>query len=648
MRGLSTNALLLAFAALVSALLLDVFYASPLRQRIEDKFFDIRTRLAPNHVDTTNVGIVAIDEGTIDRLDGAAPHDVASGANAKPRNLSYEGLLAVVEAAMKTEADQIAVVMPPQIYPYTDPRAATFAALMEKDERLVLGTIGLSTKDQSPDLLPAAFRGIKDRLAKADVTRFYLRGIVRDFVVADAGELAFLPKLLAERSTPLNVKNLMREAHRQPDGKESIKLNYFNPRLLRTTQAEELVRRARAGLPLPEFNGQTLFIGYTTFRPWTSRDREATFVNSPWQTDGNDVDEGIPVVQVQALAYANIARAIWLSEPRPWVTALETLFLTVGTLLIWRFSVGFASLLFIGGWALVLLIHAALFAYANVDIPLADAALFSSLAMIAGALRRLGVEGRFRAEYEAIARAQAELAKVQERFLDRFAAELMAINHAAKTALEQGLGAVRLTAAGPAPNAFVRALGSCEELHDYLVGIQQFASLGGQELPRPPLAAVDVADVVTKVLRQFESRAEEAKVTLAPLFAAPLAASVSKALSQADPTLLAQIVYNLVSNAVKYSPTGGTVTIELKVEEGPDGGRVAIIVTDEGPGIAAEFHERIFEKFYRVKDDYVYKLKGHGLGLYLSRFFAEQMGATIAVDSAPGQGSAFTLALKMA
>ena len=69
-------------------------------------------------------------------------------------------------------------------------------------------------------------------------------------------------------------------------------------------------------------------------------------------------------------------------------------------------------------------------------------------------------------------------------------------------------------------------------------------------------------------------------------------------------------------------------------------------VKDQGPGIAPEFQGRIFEKFYRVKDDFVYKSKGYGLGLYLSRFFAQQMGADISVSSTLGEGACFVLALR--
>jgi signal transduction histidine kinase len=141
--------------------------------------------------------------------------------------------------------------------------------------------------------------------------------------------------------------------------------------------------------------------------------------------------------------------------------------------------------------------------------------------------------------------------------------------------------------------------------------------------------------VIEAVLRQFDSRKQETNLSFQVMAASPC-------LAYADRTLLTQIIYNLVSNAVKYSPAGSTIRIFAEAGDLD----VTVRVKDEGPGISPEYQERIFEKFYRVKDDFVYKHKGHGLGLYLSRFFAEQIGARISVASTPGEGAEFTLALR--
>jgi len=610
--------LLAPFGAVMAAALMYVFYASPLRNRIENKLYDIRIRVSPTFVKTSDVAVIAIDDASIAALDGPQATD-----------LSFDALRRVTAAALQTRAKAVAVLIPPQLFSYRDPQITWTVGLAQRDRRLFLGTFDLTTKNGADDAIPEVLRPALDRTVKADIDRWFRREIVRDFVVKQDKELPYLPYVLTQLAAPGRLAEV--DALPKVDGKSTVKLNYFDPGLLHQVRAEDLVKNPDAvGL-----DDRIVIIGYTTYRRWTAHFREATLVNSPWQVDGEDVEKGMPVVHVQAVALVNLLRGIWLHPVPTWVNVLHVLLLAGATLLIWRFSVGFAAFLFIGGWSLLLLVHALVIAGLSIYVPLADGALVSSLTMVGGALWRLSVEGRLRALHEARASSEAELAAVQDRFLNRFAFELAAINGKARAALERH--AALKEAPGPMREAFVRALGSCEELDDYLLGIQQFASLPslqGAAAPETELS-IDVMDVIDKVLCQFESRLSEARLTIAlhgdrPLFAV------------ADRTLTSQIVYNLVSNAAKYSPAGAAITVHVARE----GSRIVIRVKDEGPGIATEFHERIFEKFYRVKDDRVYKLKGHGLGLYLSRYFANQIGATIAVRSSPGHGAEFTLSLK--
>jgi signal transduction histidine kinase len=99
-----------------------------------------------------------------------------------------------------------------------------------------------------------------------------------------------------------------------------------------------------------------------------------------------------------------------------------------------------------------------------------------------------------------------------------------------------------------------------------------------------------------------------------------------------------QIVMNLLTNAIRYSPEGGEVWIRTDRE----GDLAALIICDQGKGIAPEDQERIFEKFERVDPS---EPGGTGLGLYIARRLARAMGGDIAVDSAPGQGARFTFTL---
>lgn len=99
-----------------------------------------------------------------------------------------------------------------------------------------------------------------------------------------------------------------------------------------------------------------------------------------------------------------------------------------------------------------------------------------------------------------------------------------------------------------------------------------------------------------------------------------------------------QILVNLIGNAVRYSPEGGMVWIRTE----RDGNQAAVIVADQGRGIAADDLARIFDKFERVDTS---EPGGSGLGLYIARRLARAMGGDVSVDSAPGQGARFIFTL---
>ena len=113
---------------------------------------------------------------------------------------------------------------------------------------------------------------------------------------------------------------------------------------------------------------------------------------------------------------------------------------------------------------------------------------------------------------------------------------------------------------------------------------------------------------------------------------------------QADETKLTQIITNLLTNAAKYTPSGGQ--IRLFAQEDAESGRVLVRVRDTGIGIpAAELH-RIFDMFARVEDGNLQRSAGLGIGLALSRELAILHGGSISVTSdGPGLGSEFVLAL---
>jgi signal transduction histidine kinase len=151
---------------------------------------------------------------------------------------------------------------------------------------------------------------------------------------------------------------------------------------------------------------------------------------------------------------------------------------------------------------------------------------------------------------------------------------------------------------------------------------------------RPVWREVDPAAAVQRALTGFEPAAEKRRLSFrveGPTGLAPF---------ETDPVLLQQILVNLLSNAVRHSPIGGTIRVVLS----RDGHGIDFAVQDEGPGIPVDIQERIFEPFERF--DTLSGL-GTGLGLPVSRRLADVLGGRLRVMSEPQRGATFTLSLPL-
>jgi PAS domain S-box-containing protein len=145
------------------------------------------------------------------------------------------------------------------------------------------------------------------------------------------------------------------------------------------------------------------------------------------------------------------------------------------------------------------------------------------------------------------------------------------------------------------------------------------------------LETTDVGRVVERVL----AAAEDGSLHR-------LVADVNGGLAaHADPDKLRQVLDQLVSNAVKYSPAGGTVVVTARRLDDA----VEVAVVDEGPGVPAAERERIFSKFYKAGEA---QGRGTGLGLFIAQGLVQEMGGRIWVDSEEGKGARFAFVLPLA
>jgi PAS domain S-box-containing protein len=237
---------------------------------------------------------------------------------------------------------------------------------------------------------------------------------------------------------------------------------------------------------------------------------------------------------------------------------------------------------------------------------------------------------------------EAQVRELEEanRHKDDFLASL---SHELRTPLNAILGFGRLIADGliDDPNELHEAAEDIVASGDLLLAqvndLLDMARVGAGRMT-VGAEAVDITDVCRSCERVLSplitAKRQELAIHIPP----------ETPLVRADAARLTQVVLNLLTNAHKFTPDGGSITVAVSAA----GETVALTVRDTGIGIAPEYAALIFEPFRRVETGYARSQSGTGLGLALSRRLVELMGGTLTLRSAPGTGSTFTVTLAVA
>ena len=219
------------------------------------------------------------------------------------------------------------------------------------------------------------------------------------------------------------------------------------------------------------------------------------------------------------------------------------------------------------------------------------------------------------------------------------------VSHDLRTPLTRLRGTAEMALAGPLDVERYRdALADCVEESDRvlvmlntLMDISE-AESGAMQLQREPVALGDVVARATDLYREVADAKGVAMVVRSGTGAQD-ATSQPDAVVMGDRTRLEQVAANLIDNALKYTPPGGRVEVEI----GADDQAAILRVRDTGPGIPAAEMPRIFDRLFR--GDTSRTERGLGLGLSLVKAVVEAHGGTVSVESEPGRGAVFTVRL---
>lgn len=616
-RGMLVDPLSISFVGLTTIFVF-LFYTTNFRQELENFFHDVRLRLMPESSLSSHVSVVTIDNVSISKLERDSLR-LRVDANKQPY-LNLRTLTQTAGILANTEASAIVLLMPEHAFPPDDPDMAELRDIIKFDPRFVVGTTGYHQTIPNLKSLPSNFSGISSQTAAAETFRSRSNAIIR--------QMPYLSYLGLHQTVNLapKIASMTNPNFALKSGNYLIKFN--SPKTYRVTKIEDLVNTPEK--TMGRFKDNVVVVGYSVPRSIGVQTTEQSFANTPLTGYAPTNVNGISTTFLIANAIDNLVKGESLSLAPVWLTILQTTIIALTCALSWEFG-GFAAWIVTAlVWCLLLAIHAALYRWASLSIPLADTFLATALISLFAASRKLKLDLKALAEQKVSTQIKSELARFQSHFLSGFATWVSATTETISnlvTSVQKNESTSDQDKA-----IYDRLYLAASDLNEYLAGINQLSQADESLSTSMKLDLFEVKNTVNSVLRRFEAKSQMRGIRF------DVRIDDNLAMMKSNQQIIDSILFNFISNAVKYANPNSTVDIRVQLV---DRREVIFSVSDEGPGIPPHLQNRVFERFYRINDERLYSAKGTGVGLYLCRFFAESLGGRVDLTSSVNSGSEF-------
>ncbi len=588
------------FIFLATVAVVFVFYTSGFRQNVENYFYDLRTQWMPDLEKIDGTVVIISDEKTPEALKTKSYGDI---------------LVGITGALAQTQAKTIGILIFPEFFKLNSDQSYLFDKIITYDDRFLIGTLGYNYSTPSVLNLPQEYKGILDRVSGVESFKKSGRSVLRNYPATSFRGLS------QKYSFPVQVALKARNSYVDPE--KYFRLKPIAPDKFTTLRAEDIIlNRGKFEATLA---GKIIIYADVRLPTVEVPTSPRVWLKTPLLKKGF----GTHIVYTTAAVVQNFVTKSYLKTPNVMFNVAQILFMAAILFYLWRLPSAAASsgsllLIFVMFW-----LHTIFYRYLNFDLPLADCFLFYLIIVILCLLKRLEIELKLRTHEEVDLIAKEDSWALQARFFEQFSSLCLS-----KT--EEILATCQNNLQGP--QAYLQRFSqSCEEFRYYLQDMKNAHSLESVLNSQRKNTKFDLGPWLQKIIQRFETKLTEKNMQI-------IIANDVKSLVDSAPQILDVVLFNLISNAVSYAPDGSKIFVSVafyKYIFKPS--ILEIKIRDQGPGIAREFHEKIFEKFYRIKNEEIYRVRGSGMGLYLARYFTRQLGGELTLKSKLQEGAEFCI-----